>query len=216
VPARVRHIAGQSFAFVPHRFLRDRFFASLSADELQLYFLLVLAADRFGVSYYHHDTICRLLGVPLERYLAARAGLIDDDLIAFDGTRFQVLSLPPRPVRSPAPLAAEQRRDCGLDALDSARRGAGRSQLPPAPSAPQDNLPLSHRNTHPDPAAHPECRDCGRSQRVQQLLRETIAALELKANRPHTTRTAAAHLPSSPSSHPEPTSPHSHPKPAKK
>jgi len=82
---------------VPHRFLRDGFFASLRPDELRLYVLLVLAADRNGVSFYHYDSICSLLEMPLESYLRARNALIAKDLIAFDGTRFQVLSLPERP-----------------------------------------------------------------------------------------------------------------------
>ncbi|MBI3264309.1 MAG: hypothetical protein HYZ58_14325 [Acidobacteria bacterium] len=96
LPERVRSIAGQSFAFVPHRFLREGFFASLRPDELRLYVLLVLAADRNGVSFYHYDSICSLLQLPLESYLHARNALIAKDLIAFDGTRFQVLSLPER------------------------------------------------------------------------------------------------------------------------
>ena len=33
VPERVRSIGGHSFAFLPHRFLRDGFFASLSAEQ---------------------------------------------------------------------------------------------------------------------------------------------------------------------------------------
>ena len=98
VADRVRRIDGQSFAFVPHRFLRQGFFASLDADELSLYVMLVLAADRFGVSYYHYDSICSMTRMTLERYLQARNALIHKDLIAFDGTRSQVLSLPARPV----------------------------------------------------------------------------------------------------------------------
>lgn len=101
-PARVRAIGTDSFAFVPHRFLRDGFFAALTADERNLYFFLLLAADRFGVSFYHYETICSVLGFPLESYLDARNGLIRKDLIAFDGTRFQVLSLPERPVHDTA------------------------------------------------------------------------------------------------------------------
>jgi hypothetical protein len=97
VPERVRRIDGQSFAFLPHRLLREGFFASLDADELSLYVMLVLAADRFGVSFYHYDSICSITRLPLERYLQARKTLIEKDLIAFDGTRFQVLSLPARP-----------------------------------------------------------------------------------------------------------------------
>jgi len=38
--------------------------------------------------------------VPFHAYMAARNGLMDKDLIAFDGTRFQVLSLPGQPVRA--------------------------------------------------------------------------------------------------------------------
>jgi hypothetical protein len=97
LPERVRCIAGQSFAFLPHRFLRHGFFASLSPDELRLYVLLVLAADRNGLSFYHYDSICSLLEMPLESYLRARNALITKDLVAFDGTRFQVLSLPAQP-----------------------------------------------------------------------------------------------------------------------
>ncbi len=97
LPERVRGIAGQSFAFLPHRFLRHGFFASLRPDELRLYVLLVLAADRNGLSFYHYDSICSLLEIPLESYLRARNALITKDLVAFDGTRFQVLSLPEQP-----------------------------------------------------------------------------------------------------------------------
>ena len=93
-PNRVRSIAGDGFAFVPNRFLHDGFFAALNADELVLYFALVLAGDRNGLSFYHYDSLCSLLGITVERYVAARNVLIDLDLIAFDGTRFQVLSLP--------------------------------------------------------------------------------------------------------------------------
>lgn len=97
LPQRVRSIGGQSFAFLPHRFLRDGFFASLAPDELRLYVVLLLAADRYGLSFYHYDSLCSLLEIPLESYLRARNALIDKDLIAFDGMRFQVLSLPAQP-----------------------------------------------------------------------------------------------------------------------
>ena len=56
-PERVRKIEG-SFAFVEHRFLRDGFWVSLSHDELLLYLLLVMAADRAGLSYYGYDKLC--------------------------------------------------------------------------------------------------------------------------------------------------------------
>ena len=98
LPQRIRHIDGQSFAFLPHRFLRDGFLCSLSADEQRLYLFLVLAADRSGMSFYHYDRICSILEMVGDDYIDARDGLLKKDLIAFDGSRFQVLSLPAKPV----------------------------------------------------------------------------------------------------------------------
>jgi hypothetical protein len=96
-PERVRRIGPDGFAFVPNRFLRDGFFAALRPAERELYFLLVVAGDRNGLSFYHYDSLCSLLQMELATYLHARNALIERDLIAYDGTRFQVLSLPERP-----------------------------------------------------------------------------------------------------------------------
>jgi len=93
-PERLRRIGPDGFAFVPNRLLRDGFFAALGPAERELYFLLVLAADRQGLSFYHYDSLCSLLQMDLDTYLHARNALIARDLIAYDGTRFQVLSLP--------------------------------------------------------------------------------------------------------------------------
>lgn len=99
-PERVRKIGG-SFAFVEHRFLREGFWVSLTRDELLVYLLLVMAADRFGLSYYGYDRLCNLLAMGADDFIAARNGLIDKDLIAFESPLFQVLSLPPQPLRAP-------------------------------------------------------------------------------------------------------------------
>ncbi len=108
LPERVRRIEG-GFAFIPNRFLHRGFFASLSHLERSLYFFLVLAGDRNGVSFYSYDRICSILEVTPDDYLGARNALIDKDLVAFDGTRFQVLSLPAKPVAPPrAPLVAAE------------------------------------------------------------------------------------------------------------
>ncbi len=96
-PQRVRKIA-DSFAFIEHRFLRDGFFASLDHHELLLYAFLVLAADRYGVSFYGYDRICSVLRFTVEDYIESRNELIEKDLLAFDGTLFQLLSLPEKPV----------------------------------------------------------------------------------------------------------------------
>jgi hypothetical protein len=97
VPDRVRHVDG-GFSFIPHRFLTDGFLSSLNQEEILLYFFLILASDRYGLSFYAYDAICSLLGLSLDEYIAARDGLIGKDLIAFDGTLFQVLDLPSKPV----------------------------------------------------------------------------------------------------------------------
>jgi hypothetical protein len=92
-PERIRQIEG-SFGFIPHRFLTDGFLAALSQHELLLYLFLIMAADRYGLSFYSYNSICSLLGLTVDQYLKARDDLIKKDLIAFDGTIFQVLSLP--------------------------------------------------------------------------------------------------------------------------
>ena len=112
-PRRIRKIRG-SFAFIEHRFLRDGFFASLDQPERSLYLFLALASDRQGLSYYGYDKICSINGMLLEDYIGARDGLIDKDLIAFDGTLFQVLSLPESPLQTPKP---------SLERSDEQRRG---------------------------------------------------------------------------------------------
>lgn len=107
---RIRRIDG-GFSFIPHRFLTDGFLSSLNSNELLLYFFLVLASDRHGISFYAYDSICSLLQLTLDDYLKARDALIQKDLIAFDGTFFQVLALPPKPIsddslnRDPAIIA---------------------------------------------------------------------------------------------------------------
>ena len=96
-PDRIRRING-GFSFIPHRFLGDGFLSSLQQKELLLYLFLVIVSDRHGLSFYSYDAICTLLQMRLDQYITARNGLIDKDLIAFDGTVFQVLDLPVRPV----------------------------------------------------------------------------------------------------------------------
>ena len=98
-PNRIRHIDG-GFSFIPHRFLTDGFLSSLSQKELLLYLFLVLASDRHGISFYSYDAICSFLELSVDAYIEARNGLINKDLIAVDGTIFQVLDLPKRPIEA--------------------------------------------------------------------------------------------------------------------
>jgi hypothetical protein len=94
-PKRVRTIQS-SFAYIEHRFVSNGFLKRLNHHELLLYFFLVLAADRNGLSYYSYDKICSLLNLTVDQYIDARNALMDYDLIGFNGTLFQVFSLPPK------------------------------------------------------------------------------------------------------------------------
>ena len=98
-PYRIRKITG-SFTFIEHRFLRDGFFASLDHHELLLYLFLLIVGDRNGMSFYSYDKICTLLKISVDEYLLARNSLIENDLIAFDGKFFQVLSLPKKVIKT--------------------------------------------------------------------------------------------------------------------
>ena len=104
---RVRKIDG-SFSFIPHQFITQQFFTSLNQHELLLYFLLVLVGDRCGLSYYSQDRLCIMLRMNLDDFIAARNGLIEKSLIAFDGFLFQVLSLPDKPLPAPKALSTQQ------------------------------------------------------------------------------------------------------------
>lgn len=106
---RVRRISG-SFSFIPHRFLTDGFLALLNQQELLLYLFLVLASDRYGLSYYGRKRICSLLRLTNDEYLQALRKLIRKELIDFDGTVYQVLELPAKPkgaAEKPQALMAE-------------------------------------------------------------------------------------------------------------
>ena len=108
---RIRRING-GFSFIPHRFLTDGFLKALSQQELLLYIFLVLAADRYGLSFYSYDRICSFLHMTLEQCTAVRGGLIEKDLIAFDGTLYQVLSLPASPAQGSMNAPDRQRKGC--------------------------------------------------------------------------------------------------------
>ena len=107
-PGRVRCIDG-GFCFIPHRFLLEGFLASLNQKELLLYLFLILASDRNGLSYYSYDRICMLMQFNLDEFIASRDNLIEKDLIAFDGSLFQVLSLPAKPAAVQQPFKQEPR-----------------------------------------------------------------------------------------------------------
>lgn len=153
-PDRLRRIDG-SFAFLQHRFLRHGFWASLEHNELLLYVLLVLVGDKQGVSFYFDERLAGMLRLGLDGFAVARRGLIKKDLVAYDpvGPRYQVLSLPPRPVLlSPSPPSATT----NPHPSSPPRR---KKTEPPSCYSP---VPSNQTSTSPSP--------------VGQLLREWIAA----------------------------------------
>ncbi len=89
---------GKRFSFIPHRFLLNGFFKSLNPSELLLYFFLTLASDKNGISYYGQKSICAQIHLGKKDYTEALSGLIEKDLVSFDGIFFQVLELPEAPV----------------------------------------------------------------------------------------------------------------------
>jgi hypothetical protein len=108
VSNRIRRIEG-GFSFIPHRFHADGFLASLSQAEILLYLFLIIVSDRNGISFYSYDAICTLLQITVDEYIEARDALIKKDLIAFDGTLFQVLDLPKEPIQEKGGKLLSQR-----------------------------------------------------------------------------------------------------------
>jgi hypothetical protein len=109
-PDRIRRITG-TFGFIEHRFLKEGFFFTLTHCELLLYLFLVLVADRHGLSFYSYDKICTLLRISVDEFILARDGLIEKDLIAFDGRTFQLLSLPEQRAQPPSLKGHEKMKD---------------------------------------------------------------------------------------------------------
>ena len=108
VSHRIRTITG-SFAWISHRFLSQGFWASLTHHELLVYLFLVIVGDRQGLSYYSFDKICSLVAITADEYIVARDGLIDKDLLSFNGHLFQVLSLPEQVISKPeSPLITKE------------------------------------------------------------------------------------------------------------
>lgn len=126
---RVRKIS-DGFSFIPHRFLAEGFLASLEREEILLYLFLVLAGDRHGLSCYSYDSICNLLQIDLDEYIAAREGLIGKDLIGFDGRIFQVFVLPPRPVIKPKTIDEEDPASVARIIRQSLRDADSRRERP--------------------------------------------------------------------------------------
>ncbi len=96
IPEKKR-ILSPPFAWIDRRFFFSGFLARLSVAENLLYFLLVLVADKDGLSYYSYDKICEFLKITVDELIRARDNLVKKNLIAHRAGIFQVLILPITP-----------------------------------------------------------------------------------------------------------------------
>ena len=85
------------------------------ARALALYLFLVTVADAKGLSYYGDASVRERLGWSDRQLRAARRGLIEADLLAYEAPLYQVLSLEPAPPAS-EPIGQDRgpRRLCDL------------------------------------------------------------------------------------------------------
>jgi hypothetical protein len=115
---RIRKIR-DSFGFIQHRFLRDGFLSSLEKDEIALYLFWILAADRYGLSFYGDERICKTLRLSPMELQETRKALIRKDLICWEDPLVQVLELPVKPASLSLPPAKSQSFKGLLQMLDS-------------------------------------------------------------------------------------------------
>ena len=98
---RLRRVP-QSFSWIDRRLLTENFLPYLSHEEIALYFFLVIAADRNGMSFYGVRRICVSLGFSEATLHLALEGLREMELVEYAFPYFQVLELPERP-KPPSP-----------------------------------------------------------------------------------------------------------------
>lgn len=103
-PQRLRHIP-PSFSWVDHRLVRHEYLARADHRAWTLYLFLVTVADAQGLSFYSDAAVCRRLTMDPVTFSAARAQLIQADLVAYRKPLYQVLSLPEDPAPSSEPAA---------------------------------------------------------------------------------------------------------------
>ena len=117
-PERRRAVPSR-FSWVDHRLVRERHLERCTSEALALYLFLVTVADAKGLSYYGDASVRERLGWSGRQLRAARRGLVEADLIAYEAPLYQVLSLDPVPPRGPA------RGDRGPRRLADLLRDAG-------------------------------------------------------------------------------------------
>ena len=104
-PERLRQVPRQ-FSWVDQALVQRGFIDRCDARAAALYLFLVTVCDAQGMSYYGAATMAPRLRLSTEELGAARAQLIELELIAYQAPLYQVLALPgtaPRPSPSAPP-----------------------------------------------------------------------------------------------------------------
>lgn len=109
-PQRLRQVPAQ-FSWVDQALVRGHFIDRCEARAAALYLFLVTVADAQGLSYYGEATLGARLHLSPEELVAARAQLIDLDLIAYQAPLYQVLALPGTRPRLPAQVRMGHARE---------------------------------------------------------------------------------------------------------
>ena len=109
-PERLRQVPAQ-FSWVDHALVQRHFIDRCEARAAALYLFLVTVADAQGLSYYGESTLTARLHLSSEELVAARARLIEIELIAYQAPVYQVLALPGTPPRVSAQASAHNSSD---------------------------------------------------------------------------------------------------------
>lgn len=92
-PGRLRQTP-QQFSWVDQALVRRGYIDRCEARAAALYLFLITVADAQGLSYYSAVTLATRLHLAPEELGAARAQLIELELIAYQAPLYQVLALP--------------------------------------------------------------------------------------------------------------------------
>ena len=111
-PERLRQVPEQ-FSWVDQALVQRHFIDRCDARAAALYLFLVTVCDAQGLSYYGAATLAARLHLNPQELGAARAQLIDLDLLAYQAPLYQVLALPGSPVTPRTGARARSVREAG-------------------------------------------------------------------------------------------------------
>jgi len=133
-PERLRQVPEQ-FSWVDQALVQRHFIDRCDARAAALYLFLITVSDAQGLSYSGESTLAARLHLSTEELGAARAQLIEIELIAYQAPLYQVLALPgtrvaPRTAPSVPAQAPVRGTNAGLvslaQLLDQMERGRAR------------------------------------------------------------------------------------------